>query len=113
MQYPRPAQIAPDEWAAWVHLAACCRSFDLLGWAELIYNHVTLRVPGQAGHFRPNRFGLIKVDLRGNIVGHSPRPIRQALGGDILAGRAGQQAPIATRRRDAQAVGAAPGRPPA
>ena len=58
LQYPRPAQIAPDEWAARVQLAACCRVFDLLGWAELIYNHISLRVPGAAGHFLLNPFGL-------------------------------------------------------
>ena len=88
VQYPRPAQIAPDEWAARVQLAACYRIFDLLGWTELIYNHLSLRVPGDAGHFLLNPFGLhysevtasnlVKVDVRGQIVGHSPWPINPA-----------------------------------
>ena len=88
VQYPRPARIAPDEWAARVQLAACYRIFDLLGWTELIYNHVSLRLPGEGGHFLLNPFGLhyseitasslVKVDVRGNLVGHSPWPINPA-----------------------------------
>ncbi len=35
----------PDEWLARVELAACYRIFDMLGWAEMIYNHITVRVP--------------------------------------------------------------------
>ena len=87
-QYPRPAHIAPQEWAARVQLAACYRVFDGLGWTELIYNHISLRVPGEGGHFLLNPFGLhysevtasslVKVDGRGNIVGHSPWPINPA-----------------------------------
>ena len=87
-RFPRPAQMAPQEWAARVQLAACYRIFDLLGWTELIYNHISLRVPGEGGHFLLNPFGLhysevtasslVKVDGRGNIVGHSPWPINPA-----------------------------------
>ena len=40
-----PAGIHPDEWAARLELAACYRVFNHLGWAELIYNHITLRKP--------------------------------------------------------------------
>ena len=88
LQYPRPAGIAPAEWAARVQLAACYRIFDQLGWAELIYNHISLRVPGEDGHFLLNPFGLhysevcasnlVKVDVRGGIVGESPWPINPA-----------------------------------
>ncbi len=87
-RYPRPANIAPDEWAARVQLAACYRIFDRLGWTELIYNHISLRVPGQDGHFLLNPFGLhysevcasnlVKVDVRGNIVGDATWPINPA-----------------------------------
>jgi ribulose-5-phosphate 4-epimerase/fuculose-1-phosphate aldolase len=35
----------PDEWAARVQLAACYRIFDMLGWTEMIYNHITVRLP--------------------------------------------------------------------
>lgn len=87
-RYPRPAHIAPAEWAARVQLAAAYRIFDHLGWAELIYNHISLRVPGEPGHFLLNPFGLhyrevcasnlVKVDVRGNIVGDSRWPINPA-----------------------------------
>ena len=53
----------------------------MLGWTELIYNHISLRVPGPETHFLINPFGLhysevtasnlVKIDLDGNIVGES------------------------------------------
>ncbi|MDY7579971.1 class II aldolase/adducin family protein [Herbaspirillum sp. RTI4] len=80
MPTPTP-NISPAEWAARVELAACYRIFAHLGWIELIYNHITLRVPGEDKHFLINPFGLnyaevtasnlIKIDLQGNIIGHS------------------------------------------
>lgn len=86
--YPRPKHIAPEEWQARTELAACYRIFDRLGWTELIYNHISLRVPGEPGHFLLNPFGLhysevcasnlVKVDVRGNIVGASDWPINPA-----------------------------------
>ena len=45
----RPERFSPDEWQARVQLAAAYRIFDHLGWTELIYNHISLRVPGEAG----------------------------------------------------------------
>jgi ribulose-5-phosphate 4-epimerase/fuculose-1-phosphate aldolase len=76
------------EWAARVQLAAAYRIFDHLGWGELIYNHISLRVPGPDAHFLINPFGLhysevrasnlVKVDLKGDIVGHSDWPINPA-----------------------------------
>ena len=56
--FPRPSHIGADEWAARVQLAAAYRIFDHLGWTELIYNHISLRVPGEPGHFLLNPFGL-------------------------------------------------------
>jgi ribulose-5-phosphate 4-epimerase/fuculose-1-phosphate aldolase len=60
-------------------LAACYRIFDMLGWTELIYNHITVRVPGPDHHFLINPFGLhysevtasnlVKIDLEGRIIG--------------------------------------------
>lgn len=40
-----PAGMHADEWAARVELAACYRVFAMLGWTEMIYNHITLRLP--------------------------------------------------------------------
>lgn len=86
--YPRPKHMAPEEWQARTELAAAYRIFDRLGWTELIYNHISLRVPGEPGHFLLNPFGLhysevcasnlVKVDVRGNIVGASDWPINPA-----------------------------------
>ncbi|MEO6033442.1 MAG: class II aldolase/adducin family protein [Burkholderiaceae bacterium] len=86
--YPRPARFAAEEWDARVQLAAAYRIFDHLGWTELIYNHISLRVPGEDAHYLINPFGLhysevcasnlVKVDLEGRIVGHSDWPINPA-----------------------------------
>ncbi len=78
----------PAEQAARVQLAAAYRIFDYLGWTELIYNHITLRLPGLERHFLINPFGLryaevkasnlVKVDLAGKVVGESPWPVNPA-----------------------------------
>ena len=77
-----------EEWNARVELAAAYRIFDMLGWTELIYNHISLRVPGADGHFLINPFGLhysevtasnlVKIDLAGSVVGESEWPINPA-----------------------------------
>ena len=77
-----------DERALREQLAACYRVFALLGWTELIYNHITLRVPGPERHFLINPFGLhysevtasnlVKIDLQGHIVGDSRWPVNPA-----------------------------------
>jgi ribulose-5-phosphate 4-epimerase/fuculose-1-phosphate aldolase len=84
----KPARFSDAEWQARVQLAACYRIFAHLGWAELIYNHISLRVPGPDDHFLINPFGLhytevtasnlVKVDVDGNTVGHSDWPINPA-----------------------------------
>lgn len=76
------------EWAARIELAACYRIFAHLGWDELIYNHITLRLPGDEKHFLINPFGLhysevtasnlVKIDLQGRVVGHSDWPVNPA-----------------------------------
>jgi ribulose-5-phosphate 4-epimerase/fuculose-1-phosphate aldolase len=86
--YPRPKRYSEAEWHARVELAAAYRIFDHLGWSELIYNHISLRVPGETGHFLINPFGLhysevtasnlVKVDVSGNIIGNSDWPINPA-----------------------------------
>lgn len=86
--YDKPARISSEEWQARMKLAAAYRIFDHLGWSELIYNHISLRVPGPERHFLINPFGmhysevrasnLVKVDIEGNIVGHSDWPINPA-----------------------------------
>ena len=61
-----------------VQLAACYRIFDYMGWSELIYNHITVKVPDEDGHFLINPYGLhykevtasnlVKVDINGEVV---------------------------------------------
>jgi ribulose-5-phosphate 4-epimerase/fuculose-1-phosphate aldolase len=86
--FPRPEQFSPQEWAARVQLAAAYRIFHHLGWTELIYNHISLRVPGPETLFLINPFGLhysevtasnlVKIDLKGNIIGNADWPINPA-----------------------------------
>lgn len=86
--YEHPQRFSDAEWETRVKLAAAYRIFDYLGWEELIYNHISVRVPGEDGHFLINPFGLhysevrasnlVKVDVKGNIVGHSDWPINPA-----------------------------------
>ncbi len=88
MSFNRPQRISPDEWDARVQLAAAYRIFHRMGWTELIYNHLSLRVPGTADAFLINPFGLhysevcasnlVKVDAAGNTIGHSDWPINPA-----------------------------------
>jgi ribulose-5-phosphate 4-epimerase/fuculose-1-phosphate aldolase len=84
-----PASASSEsEREARVELAACYRIFAQLGWTELIYNHITLRLPGPEKHFLINPFGLhysevcasnlVKVDLDGNIIGASDWPVNPA-----------------------------------
>ena len=57
---------------------AACRIFDHLGWCELIYGHISMRVPGPEPHFLINPYGLrfdevtasslVKIGLDGNPV---------------------------------------------
>jgi ribulose-5-phosphate 4-epimerase/fuculose-1-phosphate aldolase len=77
-----------EEWALRVELAACYHLFDYLGWTEMIFNHITMRVPGPEHHFLINPFGLhysevtpanlVKIDLDGRIIGHSEYPVNPA-----------------------------------
>ena len=80
--------MAPAEWEQRVNLAACYRLVEHFGWTDLIYTHISARVPGEPGHFLLNRFGLlfdevpasnlIKVDLDGNLVDQPDAPMHKA-----------------------------------
>jgi ribulose-5-phosphate 4-epimerase/fuculose-1-phosphate aldolase len=71
-------RVSAEEWKLRVDLAACYRLVARYGMTDLIYNHITARVPGPAHHILINAYGmlyeevtassLIKVDLAGNIV---------------------------------------------
>jgi ribulose-5-phosphate 4-epimerase/fuculose-1-phosphate aldolase len=82
----------PDEWAARLQLAACYRIFAMLGWTEMIYNHITVRLPdsvsGDDKQFLINPFGLhysevtasnlVKINLKGDILDGSKFPVNPA-----------------------------------
>jgi ribulose-5-phosphate 4-epimerase/fuculose-1-phosphate aldolase len=84
----RTISCSDEEWQARVELAACYRIFDHLGWVELIFNHITAKVPGTTDHFLINPYGLwysevtasnlVKIDLDGNIIGDSEWPVNPA-----------------------------------
>ena len=80
--------MSPEEKDLRIQLAACYRIFDHMGWSEMIYNHITVKVPGSDGHFLINPYGLhytevtasnlVKVDIAGNIVEESEYPVNPA-----------------------------------
>src|SRR3970040_2291994 len=87
----RPAHDAPmteAERKARVELAACYRIFDMLGWVEMIFNHITVRVPGPEVRFLINPFGLqyrevtasslVLIDIEGHPVRETRGPVNRA-----------------------------------
>ena len=70
--------VSPEEWQARVDLAALYRLVALYGWDDLVFTHISARVPGEDNHFLLNPYGLlfeeikasdlVKIDLDGNIV---------------------------------------------
>ena len=80
--------ISPAEWQARVDLAAMYRLTALYGWDDLVFTHISLRVPGPHHHFLINPYGflfeeitassLVKVDLAGNVVMETPHFINPA-----------------------------------
>ena len=70
-------EVSAEEWRARVELAACYRLVDQFGMTDLIYNHITARIPGTE-HLLINLYGLlykeitasslVKIDLDGEIL---------------------------------------------
>jgi ribulose-5-phosphate 4-epimerase/fuculose-1-phosphate aldolase len=84
----RRAQVTPEEWQLRVDLAAAYRLVALFKWDDLVFTHISARVPGPEEHFLINPYGLmfeeitasnlIKVDMRGNKLDDSPYPVNPA-----------------------------------
>ena len=78
-------ECSKEEWQARLDLAACYRVFDLLGWSESIYNHISLAVPGEEGAFLINPFGLLYEEVTASnlvkidVEGHEPIVIEQLM----------------------------------
>ncbi len=72
------SRVSAEEWQTRVDLAACYRLIAHYGMSDLVYNHISARVPGDERHFLINAYGmlyeemsassLVKVDLDGRIV---------------------------------------------
>jgi ribulose-5-phosphate 4-epimerase/fuculose-1-phosphate aldolase len=94
-------QVSAAEWEVRVNLAAAYRLVALFGWDDLVFTHISARVPGAERHFLINPYGmmfdeitassLVKVDLAGSKVLESPYEINPAgftIHGCIHAARA-------------------------
>ncbi|MCF7532279.1 class II aldolase/adducin family protein [Pseudomonas petrae] len=80
--------VSDPEWAARVELAAAYRLYTHFGWDDLVFTHISCRVPGEASHFLINPYGylfdeitassLVKVDYHGRKVADSPHDVNPA-----------------------------------
>ena len=59
----KPSDISDAEWKVRTDLAACYRLVARYGMSDLIYNHITAKVPGSDGHFLINPFGLLYTEI--------------------------------------------------
>jgi ribulose-5-phosphate 4-epimerase/fuculose-1-phosphate aldolase len=81
-------QVSDAEWQIRVDLAACYRLIAVYGWDDLVFTHISARVPGADEHFLINAYGLlfeemtasslVKVDLSGAKVLDTPHMINPA-----------------------------------
>ena len=81
-------KVSAEEWAMRVDLAACYRIVAEHGWDDLVFTHISARVPGGDHHFLINPYGLmfeevtasslVKVDLKAEKVMESPFPVNPA-----------------------------------
>lgn len=112
--------VSAEEWEVRVQLAACYRLFAHFGLTDLIYNHITARVPG-TDHILINAYGLLydevtasnlhKIDLDGQFVLRAPidfgiNPAGYVIHSAIHGGRPDAGCVIHTHSRAATAVSA-------
>lgn len=81
-------RVSPEEWQTRVDLAACYRLVADFGWSDLVFTHITARVPGTEDQFLINPYGmmfdeitassLVKIDLHGNKIDDTPFPVNPA-----------------------------------
>src|SRR5512138_1520557 len=81
-------KVSAEEWQARVDLAALYRLVALHGWDDMIFTHISARIPGPEHHFLINPYGLlfgeitasslVKIDLEGNILQETPYFINPA-----------------------------------
>ncbi len=81
-------QVSADEWARRLDLAAAYRLVAHYGWDDMIFTHLSARVPGAEPHFLINPYGflfneitassLVKIDIDGNVVLDNGYPVNAA-----------------------------------
>lgn len=81
-------QVSSEEWQLRCDLAACYRLVAAYGWSDLVFTHISVRIPGPEHHFLINPYGLmfdeitasslVKVDQQCNKVIESPFPVNPA-----------------------------------
>jgi len=81
-------RVSAEEWQLRVDLAACYRIIAMFGWDDLVFTHISARLPGPEHHFLINPYGLlfeeitasslVKVDLQGAKIGDSPHMVNPA-----------------------------------
>jgi ribulose-5-phosphate 4-epimerase/fuculose-1-phosphate aldolase len=81
-------RVSREEWLLRVDLAAAYRLIAMQGWDDLIFTHISARIPGPEHHFLINPYGilfgeitastLVKIDLDGNKLDDSPYPVNPA-----------------------------------
>jgi ribulose-5-phosphate 4-epimerase/fuculose-1-phosphate aldolase len=84
----KPSQMSDAEWSVRQDLAACYRLIAHFDMDDVIYTHISARVPDSDGHFLINPYGmlfrditassLVKVDLDGKLVDETPYDINPA-----------------------------------
>ena len=88
----KPDTMHADEWALRVDLAACYRLVALYGWSDLVFTHISAKLPtsvtGGEDQFLINPYGLmfdeitasslVKVDMACNKLDDSPHPVNPA-----------------------------------
>ncbi len=80
--------VSAEEWKLRVDLAAAYRLVALYGWSDLVFTHISARIPGPEHHFLINPYGLmfdeitasslVKVDQQCNKLSDSPFPVNPA-----------------------------------
>ena len=82
------SRVSAAEWRTRVDLAACYRLVAHFGWSDLVFTHITARVPGVENEFLINPYGvmfdevtassLVKIDIAGNKLDDAPFPVNPA-----------------------------------
>jgi len=102
------AAVAVEEWQTRVNLAACYRLISAYGMSDLIYNHISARIPGHGEHYLINPYGmlydeitassLVKIDVEGHTL------LQPDHGYDVNVAGYYLHAPIHKARPDVQCI---------